>query len=150
MQKFIFKKWNLWHQWMFGPSLWPMDFWLCENLAHTGLDLPQYSPVQTGILVPKKEIFVVVWVHFDWDEWILPLSATNGFLALSRTDEFRLCLEPVDIPVRRYWIFAFGWKEWICVIGFASKPGPIDFRICPGSVNFYNSNWESIHTATTH
>ena len=59
---------------------------------------------------------------------------------------FRLCLEPIDIPVRRYWIFAFGWKEWICVIGFASKPGPIDFRICPGSMNFYHSNWESVHT----
>ena len=59
---------------------------------------------------------------------------------------FRLCLEPIDIPVRRYWIFAFGWKEWICVFGFASKLGQIDFRICPGSMNFYHSNWESVHT----
>ena len=59
---------------------------------------------------------------------------------------FRLCLGPIDIPVRRYWIFAFGLKEWICVFGFASKLGQIDFRICPGSMNFYHSNWESVHT----
>ena len=87
------------------------------------------------------------------------LTGTNGFCRCQQPMDFwpclgpmnfRLCLEPVDIPVRRYWIFAFGWKEWICVIGFASRPGPIDFRICPGSVNFYSSNWESIHTATTH
>ena len=33
-----------------------MDFWLYGNLAHTGFDIPQYSPVHTGI--PKRNIEV--------------------------------------------------------------------------------------------
>ena len=63
-----------------------MDFWLCGNLAQTGLDIPQYSPVQTGI--PKGKFSSLSGSIMTGTNRFLSLSATNGLSALSRSDEF--------------------------------------------------------------
>ena len=63
-----------------------MDFWLCGNLAHTGLDIPQYSQVQIGI--PKGKFASLSGSILNGTNAFLSLPTTNGFSALSRTDEF--------------------------------------------------------------
>ena len=63
-----------------------MDFWLCGNLAHTGLYIPQYSPVHIGI--PKRKFSSLSGSILTETNGFLSLSATNGLSALSWTDEF--------------------------------------------------------------
>ena len=76
-------------------SLAPLDVWpqsLTNGflaLRKSGTYWIRHTPILSSTdWYTKKEIFVVVWVYFDWDNRFLSLSATNGFSALSRTDEF--------------------------------------------------------------